>query len=438
LLITKFQISTHVGLSDMRFFTSVANTGTVDSLMIFLARVQVMLAKTICRVPEAPRQMDPARPNNILVIQLYDTVGDVVCTSPLIRELAQNFPGSALTVAVSAHGVASLLDENPYISDTIPVNVSCAKWLRPLLLPWRHWWLARKVFKQRHFDVVIIPRYSVDSSYATFLAYFSGVPCRIGYTEKTSVRKSVLNRNWDQLLTIALPAFKELTNEVLLNLNVLSAFSKSAKDNRTEVWITGEDRQFASAAVEHLGNKRVCLSPTSGHSVLKQWGVNRFAELAVELVRCHCDIVLVGGPGDKLLGASIEQRLNGLCVNLVGKTSIREMAAVISKCNVYVGNDAGPGHVASAMNVPTVSIFGSSCHHQFAPWGQHNHVLTVNLDCSPCGTGHLIDRCVRCIYNEPKCLEAITVEEVLATVLSAIESPGASEWPNNNRSFSVE
>jgi len=427
-----FQISTRVGLGDMRSFASVASARAVDSLMIFMSRAQVLLAKTICRVPEAPRPMDPAGQINILVIQLYDTVGDVVFTSPLIRELAQNFPGSALTVAVSAHGVASLLDENPYISDIIPVNINCTKWLRPLLLPWRHWWLARKVFKQRHFDVAIIPRYSVDSSYATFLAYFSGVPCRIGYTERTSVRRSVLNRNWDQLLTIALPPFKELTNEVLLNLNVLSAFSKSAKDTRTEVWITSEDRQFASAAVEHLGHRRVCLSPTSGHSRLKQWGVDRFAELAVELVRCHCDIVLVGGHQDKLLAASIEQRLNGLCVNLVGMTSIREMAAVMSKCNVYVGNDAGPGHVASAMNVPTVSIFGSSCHHQFAPWGQHNHVLTVNLDCSPCSTGHLIDRCVRCIYNKPKCLEAITVAEVLATVLSAIEFSDATELQNDN------
>lgn len=407
----------------MPSFVFVASARAADLLIISLSRAQVALAKLICRVPEVPRQMDRARLASILVIQLYDTVGDVVFTSPLIRELAQNFPASTLTVAVSAHGVANLLDKNPYISDMITVNINCKKWLRPLLLPWRHWWLARKLLKQRHFDVAIIPRYSVDSSYATFLAYFSGVPCRIGYTEKTSVRKSVLNQNWDQLLTIALPPSKELTNEVLSNLNVLSAFSKFAKDNRTEVWITSEDRQFASAAVEHLGHRRVCLSPTSGHSRLKQWGADRFAKLAVELVRRHCDIVLVGSPQDKLLAASIEQRLNGLCVNLVGRTSIREMAAVMSKCNVYVGNDAGPGHVASAMNVPTVSIFGSSCHHQFAPWGQHNHVLTVNLDCSPCSAGHLIDRCTHCIYNEPKCLEAITVEEVLATVLAAIEFP---------------
>lgn len=416
-----YQDSDSVGLNVMRSFASAART--LNWLISILSRSEVLLARTLWRSNRVSAL--PMNLSSILVIQLYDTVGDVVVTSPLIRELAHNFPEAKITVAISARGVVGLLDKNPYISDLVTVNIDCRKWLRPLLLPWRHLWVARTVLKQRHFDVAIIPRYFVDSSYSTFLAYFSEIPCRVGYTEQTSKRKSVLNSGWDELLTIVLPPHNDLANEVISNLNVLSAFSAAAKDSRTEVWITSEDRQFASAAVDHLGQKRVCLSPTSGHSILKQWGTDRFAELGERLVRCHCDIVLVGSPQDKLLATSIEQKLNGVCLNLVGKTSIREMAAVMSRCHVYVGNDAGPGHVASAMGIPTVSIFGSSCYHRFAPWGNHNQVITIDLACNPCNTGHHVDRCERCIYSSPKCLEAITVEEVSATVLAAIASAGA-------------
>lgn len=418
------------GLGEMRSVVESVCVRVVDSMMMLLSRIQVQFALVSFRAPLAREWFGLEEPKRILLIQLYDTVGDVVFTSPLIRELAQSFPASSLTVAVSAHGVKGVLDVNPYISDTILVDVSCNKWLRPLLLPWRHWRFGRKVFKQRNFDLAIIPRSSVDSNYATFLAYFSGAPCRVGYTEKTSRRKSILNRSWDRLLTVTLPGSKESVNEVLLNLNVLAAFGKAAKSQRTEIWITNEDRQFASSALKALSGRRVCISPTSGHSWLKQWGVDRFAELVQKLVAHGCSIVLVGGPQDKALATSLEERAHHACMNLVGKTSIREMAAVASQCEMYVGNDAGPAHVASAMGIPTLTIFGSSCYHQFAPWGQRNRVLVVEMKCSPCGRGHGIDRCNRCIYEEPKCLREITVVEVLATTLSMLARRDVGEAQN--------
>ena len=270
-------------------------------MIVLVSKVQVLLAMRLCPLSNNQTPLDLIKPSRILLIQLYDTVGDVMFTSPLIRELAQGFPECKLTVAVSAHGVTGLLDKNPHIADTIAVDVRCHKWLRPFLLPWRHWLLARKKLRPRGFDVAIIPRSSVDYCYATFLAYFSGTPCRVGYTEKMKRRKGILNCNWDQLLTVLLPPLSANANEVLLNLNVLSVFGKSAKSDHTEIWTSSEDRQFASAALESSRRKRVCISPTSGHSELKQWGIERFTELAGELVRHGFDVILVGSPRDKPL-----------------------------------------------------------------------------------------------------------------------------------------
>ncbi len=396
--------------------------------MMLLSRGCVLLARAIYR-PKALHARELTQVGRILLIQPYDTLGDVIFTSPLPRELKRAFPDAEIMVVTSAHGVPGVLDENPHISSIIPVNVRCNRLLRPLLLPWRHWRLARRVLRRQRFDVAIVPRYTVDAYFATFLAYFSGAPCRIGYTENTVARKSVLNRGYDRLLTDVLPASHAIENEVVRNLHVLSVFGKRAEDSRTEIWIDDADRQFAAEALQGLTRRRACIAPTSGHSWLKQWGADRFAELAVELNRQGCDIVLVGAAQDKSLADGIAQRLNGVCLNLVGETSVREMAAVMAECAVYIGNDAGPGHVASAMGVPTVSIFGSSCHHQFAPWGERNRVLTVEMECGPCRMGHLRDRCDRCIYSSPRCLEAITVAEALAAAVSLLPPPEFAAKP---------
>ena len=366
-----------------------------------------------------------ASPKRIIVFQLYDTLGDVICTSAFYRELARSFPDAKITVAVSADGIPGLMEQNPYISDLVPVNTRCRRWLRPFVLPWRHWQLARRVLRQRSFDIAIIPRYGIDFCYATFLSYFCGAPMRIGYTENTSRRKSIVNHGFDRLLTTVLTPLPSETNEVRSILHVLSALNRTAMSDRTEMWITSQDRHFASRMLGGAGTPRVCLSPTSGHSDLKQWGAARFAELAGELARHGCTIVLLGSKQDIALTDEVEKRCARACINLTGQTTIRQMASIASMCDLFIGNDAGPAHAASAMGVPTLTVFGSSCHHQFAPWGERNRVITREFVCSPCRTGHQADRCSRCICGTPQCLESISVEEVLEAAFSMLESSGA-------------
>jgi heptosyltransferase II len=166
------------------------------------------------------------------------------------------------------------------------------------------------------------------------------------------------------------------------------------------------------------------MCPTSGHSELKQWGVRRFAELAKSLATQNFTIVLFGGAGDQALGQRIEAATPGRVINMIGKTSLADLAALLSRCAVFFGNDAGPMHVASMMGVSTVAVFGSSCHHRFGPWAPSSTTLVRPISCSPCAN-HQKDRCKVCVHEKTLCMEPISPDDALTAITSLLRTTEA-------------
>jgi ADP-heptose:LPS heptosyltransferase len=289
--------------------------------------------------------------------------------------------------------------------------------LRPLILPWRAYRLARRRLSAKRFELAILPRRDAEMRFATFVAYFSGASWRFGFTSNVSTYKAQVNNRFDRLLTHVIPEDLERRHEVEHNLAVLRALGVTAADDRTELWVTSADESCAEQVFRRHGVPAelpvfgICPSP--GNSELKQWPISSYAELCMELVRRYgCRIVIFGGPGEEPLGRPIEERLPADVINLIGKTTLRQMAAVQKRCDLFIGNDAGPLHMAAAMGVPVIGIYGSSCHHRFGPW-KHQAVLNRELPCSPCGRGDLTDRCSACVFDVPRCLTELGVELVL-------------------------
>jgi len=83
---------------------------------------------------------------------------------------------------------------------------------------------------------------------------------------------------------------------------------------------------------------------------------------------------------------------------------------------LYIGNDAGPMHMAAAMDVPQIALFSSSCHHRFSPWVEKAKVLSSEISCNPCLQSDHPDRCHRCNFEKPSCILQITVEQVIEAV----------------------
>jgi heptosyltransferase-2 len=352
----------------------------------------------------------------ILLVRL-DVVGDFVLNTPLLRELRRAFPSAKITAVVD-EAVLNLCETCPYVDEVIPFRCKVPRFLRPFLWPWRAYRFARRTLSAKRFELAILPRREADRGFGTFMAYFSGASWRIGFASQATRYKSRVNNHFDRLLTHVITEDPLDKHEVEHNLAVLRPLGVTAADDRTELWVTSADESYAEQVFRRHGIAEsfpvfgICPSP--GNSELKQWPVSSYAELCRELVRRYGGrIVIFGGPGEERLGRPIEERLAANVINLTGKTTLRQMAAVLKRCHLFFGNDAGPLHMAGAMGVPVIGIYGSSCHHRYGPW-KHQAVLNRELPCSPCGQGDRYDRCWACVFDVPRCLTELGVAQVLA------------------------
>lgn len=160
----------------------------------------------------------------------------------------------------------------------------------------------------------------------------------------------------------------------------------------------------------------------------RRWGTENFRELAMRLHSGGVAVVVVGGRGDAEAGEKIAA--GGIGLNLAGCTSLAETAAVLSKSRVLVSGDSGVLHIAEALDVPTVSLFGPGIENKWAPRGVHHIVLNRHLDCSPCTKFGYTPRC----KNGARCLSDIGIDEVANAVLDLLKSV---PWEKNRRSEQI-
>ena len=256
-----------------------------------------------------------------------------------------------------------------------------------------------------------------DSYYhATFLAYFSGAPWRIGYSETVIKHKKELNKDYDLLLTHAIKD-DTLKHEVEHNLDVIRFLGGEILDDRLELWLSEEDIAFAKNLLNNHGVKPddllVAFAPGAGASK-RMWPIERFAQLGSWLQSTHkARILIIGGPREEVLGQELKQSLGSRAINAAGKTTLRETAALLCQCQVFVGNDAGPMHMAAAANVPIVEI---SCHPKrgsawssnsplrFRPWKINYVTVQPVIPIPPCKD--------ECTANHPHCIAGVSVESV--------------------------
>ena len=148
----------------------------------------------------------------------------------------------------------------------------------------------------------------------------------------------------------------------------------------------------------------------------KRWEKDKFKALSERINLSGFDVVIIGASEDRLIGEYILADANGL--NLAGKTSLLETATVIQKSCMLISGDSGVLHLAAALGVPTVSLFGPSNIKKWAPKGNNHIVISKNLVCSPCSKFGYTPKCP----INAKCMSDIAVDEVEAAVKKLIDS----------------
>jgi len=389
------------------------------------------------------RQIDLLQVKRVLIVRL-DEIGDVVMTTPFLRELRRNLREAWITLIVKP-AVYNLMELCPYVNEVLTYDWNTNGRLGQLQQHGRALGMAWKRLWQRRFDLAIVPRWDADYYHGTFVSYFSGAPWRVGYSENVSTEKKRLNngfdllfthlvndsslkhevecnRGFDMLFTHVLKDSKG-EHEVEHNLNIIRALGGTVENENLEAWASEKDKTFAKDLLSSQGVARddILIAFGPGKRDPKRvWPVERFVELGVWLRNeYNAFIVVIGGKEDREAGNGLKSELGERVINSVGQTNLRQACALLAECQLFVGNDSGPMHMAAAAGLKIVEICGhpitgSALHKnspvRFGPWGVPHIVIQPKKAIGPCFDV--------CIAKRPHCILGITVNQVKEAVRS--------------------
>jgi heptosyltransferase-2 len=305
------------------------------------------------------------KPKKILIVQTA-FLGDLILTTPLIRETKKIFPLSDLYV-VALPQYSDVLKNNPYVCEIIEFDKRKSK-LRELIK-------TAKKLKKLQIDLAISPHRSATTA---ALLKLSKVKRIIGF-------KGFFSFLYDDAVSVP---EEGLTIEK--NLKLLSIFSDKDFDIKTEIYPTSKDYEKAREWLLSFGINFnypiVGLAPGSVWET-KKWKKEYYAEVARNLKSEKYNVVFIGDKKEALLCEEIISLAQAEMPNLAGKTNLLESAALVSHFDLLICNDSGAMHIANAMSCdvfaffgPTVKAFG------FFPYRENDKVFEVNLKCRPCSS----------------------------------------------------
>jgi ADP-heptose:LPS heptosyltransferase len=367
----------------------------------------------------------PQHIKRVLIIA-NDEIGDFVLVSPFLREIRANFPGCEIHLVIRTL-TRALAERCPYIDRLIVFD--CGGGVPPFrysIRAWRAFRLARRELRPVGFDLAIVPRWDVDKSGASALSYFSGARSRVAFSERVHSVKALINCGFDSFSTHVLES-QGVCHEVERSFEILRFLGAGISDRRLEVWTDAEDEAFAEATLQHSGGTKeravVAIAPGASEAK-KRWPPSRFADVARELQRrVNMVVLLLGDKPDAEIAYQITDTLRGEVIDLVGKTTLRQTAALLRRSTIFIGNCSGPLHLAAAAGTAVVEIschprHGSESHSyspkRFGPWLVPHVIVQPEIPMPPCTRA--------CMANAPHCILSISVDQVAKAACKLLET----------------
>ena len=333
----------------------------------------------------------------VLVFKL-DHIGDVFLATPAIKELKLKFPNARITVTVGswARGV---LEGNPWIDELISYDAYWHNRAKDRKFNIKETFHLIKSLRKERYDIFFDLRGDI---LAILIGFLCRIPRRVGFG----------NTGGGFLLTdefLVLPGRHQ--TEVLLN--AVRNEKREVEESRPEIFLSARDRRFADEFLLAHGfspeDTLVGIHTGAGY-FSKIWMPERFAELIHRISKRGLKVLLVGGNEDLETFETKRKGIQELVIGAIGKTTIKETAALIERCRLFIGNDSFPVHMAAAMGVPTVVIFSAvNDSMRWAPKGEQVKVIKSKVPCEGCEKW-------KCDVGK-KCLQLITVDKVFEQVI---------------------
>jgi len=321
-----------------------------------------------------------------IMIRTPNWIGDAVMTTPAMAVVRVFFP-TAEIVAVANPPVAELFSPHPACNRVIIYDKKGAhRGLGGLLK-------LLRVPRRERFDLAILFQNAIEAAVISRLAK---IPRRAGYA--TDGRRFLLSH--------PVPAGEKerLLHHTDYYLGMLATLGIAGPKGPLRLSVTNAE---ARKAGKTLGNGPwVAVNPGASYGAAKRWFPDRFAAVADQLIeKYQVKIVLTGGSGERDIGLDIEKFMTHTPLNLIGKTTVREMMAILEHCCLLITNDSGPMHVAAALQTPLVAIFGPTDHTTTSPAAANARLVRKDAPCAPC----LLRQCP----TDHQCMKAVTAADVL-------------------------
>jgi lipopolysaccharide heptosyltransferase II len=361
----------------------------------------------------------PHTPKRILAVKLAD-LGDLLTITPALQALRAAHPAARIDL-LAPPSSAHLLDGAPYVDTVITFDKFPFDSLSGLLDVGRVLQSLRFLFGLR------LARYDTLAMFHHYTLTFGAMKfAAVALASGASVRAGLDNgKGW--FLTQRAPdrGFGTV-HEIAYWLEVAALLGADTEAGwRPHMPVGPEHRAAADNSLAQMGINHatnvIALHPGAGfYSRARIWPAERFARVARGLIECEeAHVIVLGGPDEVEMAAVIEQECG--CPehihNLAGRTTIHETAAIIQQCDLFLGNDSGPMHIAAALGVPVVAVFGPSNRRAWGPYTppgepEQHTIVSRDLPCMPClYRGHTLGLREGC--GPRPCLTGLPAEPVL-------------------------
>ena len=348
-----------------------------------------------------------------LLIRGTNWVGDSVMAIPALRAVRQLLPRAHITLLVLPW-VSDIYQDSPWV-DTV--------WLYDR--KGRHAGAAGRVrlirkLSQGGFDAALLLQNAFE---AGLLAWLAGIPLRAGYRRD--------GRGW--LLTHAVSAdsrlkarhqtyyYLDLVERLAGRERALDHPSRIHEKTTLELPLLPEARTRARQQLEMEGvqfrGRVIGVHPGAAFGSAKRWMGDRYAQVLDRLTRTQdAEVILFGSQQEQPIAESICGHMTTRPLVLSGRTRLSELIAMIACCDLFISNDSGPMHLAAALGIPTLALFGSTDQDATGPLSPAAVVLNKNVECSPC----LLRKCP----IDHRCMTRITAEEVFQNAVRMLRAGG--------------
>ena len=341
----------------------------------------------------------PRESINKILIRGTNWIGDAIMTLPAVASIRATYPRAHIAMLAKPW----VADIYKLFSDIDEIIIYENKFDNPAGV----FRLAQKL-KEKKFDLAILLQNAIE---AAIMALAAGIPLRAGYD--SDARGILLTHRVRRTEEIKKVHQTDYYLEMVKALGCVSVGREMHLETKINLL---EARNILRKFIPEEAKKTVIgIAPGATYGPAKKWFPDRFAATADTLSeKFSAQVMIMGGKADRETAQEIQKLACANLINLAGKTTLLEAIYLISQCSLFISNDSGLMHIAGALNIPTVAIFGSTNPVTTSPVGNKSVIVRRDVLCSPC----LKKTCP----TDFRCMRMISVEDVLPVAENLIQN----------------